>query len=423
LSKTSSSLILPGVCLVFCASVFFCFVRSPSLFFPVLGLAVAFFIAAYAVYARQRSLRTLLLLQNELLQEEIHTAERDVGRSAALKESLRKKTRSYENLEAFSAILNEAVRLEDLCDAVVHEVLRLFENKGRVLLYLVNEKTRRLELRATYCEPPDTRIREKTGDVFDQWVLRHVQPLLVESVTTDFRFNTDVIRSGIERPLESLISVPLETAQRFLGILRLEATAAHRFEADDLRLLAICGDIAHLALENALYLGHMQELSQTDALTQLALRRYGLRRMKEELARVERAGSSLALLMIDIDHFKQMNDTLGHTAGDVVLQRIAGVLKSFFCLAGMVVFRYGGEEFVAVMPDVVKSEAVRLAESLRRTLEGKDISLRRHKLRATVSIGVSAFPQDAADQNELLRLADEALLTAKRKGRNRVCAC
>jgi len=89
----------------------------------------------------------------------------------------------------------------------------------------------------------------------------------------------------------------------------------------------------------------------------------------------------------------------------------------------MVVFRYGGEEFVAVMPDVVKSEAVRLAESLRRTLEGKDISLRRHKLRATVSIGVSAFPQDAADQNELLRLADEALLTAKRKGRNRVCAC
>ena len=388
-----------------------------------MGLAAVFPIAAYIVFARQRSRRTVALLQNELLQEEIHIAERDVGRCATLRDSLKKKIRSYENLEAFSALLNEAVRLDDLCDTVVHEVLRLFENRGRAFLYLVNEKTRRLELRATFCEPPDARIKQKTGDAFDQWVLRHVQPLLVESVTTDFRFNTDAIRSGIERPLASLISVPLEAAQRFLGILRLESTRAHRFEADDLRLLAICGDIAHLALENALYLGHMQELSQTDALTQLSLRRHGLRRLKEEMARVERTGSSLSLLMIDIDHFKQMNDTLGHTAGDVVLQRIAGVLKSFFSVPGAVVFRYGGEEFVVGLPDVVKAEAVRLAESLRRTLEAKDISLRRRKLRVTVSIGVAVFPQDAPDQNELLRLADEALLTAKRKGRNRVCAC
>ncbi len=423
MSKTSFSLILAGVCLVFCASVFFCIVRCTSLFFPLLGLAAAFLIAAYLIYARQRSRRTLLVLQNEFLQEEIHIAERDIGRSATLKESLRRKIKSYEALEAFSARLNEALRLDDLCDTVVHEVLRLFGNKGRALLYLVDEKTRRLELRATVCEPPDARIKEKTGDVFDQWVLRHVQPLLVESVTTDFRFDTDAIRSGVARPLESLISVPLETAQRFLGILRLESTLARRFEADDLRLFAICGDIAHLALENALYLGHMQELSQTDALTQLALRRYGLRRLKEEMARVERSGSSLSLLMIDIDHFKQMNDMLGHTAGDVVLQRIAGVLKSLFCGPGAVVFRYGGEEFAVALPDVVKDEAVRLAEGLRRELEGKDISLRRRRLHVTVSIGVAVFPQDTPDQNELLRLADEALFTAKRKGRNRVCAC
>jgi len=423
LSKTSLTLIFPGACLLFGAALFSCLVACPSLSMPVLGLAAVLVLAAYGLFARQRSRRTVVLLQNELLQEEIHVAERDVGRSATLKESLKRKIRSYEDLEAFSALLNEAVRLEDLCDTVAHEVLRLFENRGRALLYIVNEKTRRLELRATFCEPPDARIKHKTGDAFDQWVLRHAKPLLVESVTTDFRFNTDAVRSDIERPLASLISVPLENAQRFLGILRLESTTPNRFEADDLRLLAICGDIAHLALENALYLGHMQELSQTDPLTNLALRRYGLLRLKEEMARVERTQSSLALLMIDIDHFKKLNDTLGHTAGDVVLQRIAAVLRSFFSVPGAVVFRYGGEEFAVGLPDVSKAEGRRLAESLRRALETREISLRRRKLRATVSIGVAAFPQDAPDQNGLLRLADEALLAAKRKGRNRVCAC
>ena len=422
LSKTSPALILAAAALVFGASVFFCIWGCPAASLPALGLAAAFLGAAYIVFARQRSRRTLVVLQNELLEEEIHVVERDVGRCATLKESLKKKIRSYEDLEAFSARLNEAVRLDDLCDTVVHEVLRLFDNTGRALLYLVNGRTRRLELRATFCEPPDARIKQKTGDAFDQWVLRHARPLFVESVTTDFRFDTDAIRSEIERPLATLISVPLETSERFLGILRLESAHAARFEVDDLRLLSICGDIAHLALENALYLGHMQELSQTDPLTQLALRRYGLRRLREEMARVERSGSSLSLLMIDIDHFKQMNDTLGHTAGDVVLQRIAGVLKSFFSLPGAVVFRYGGEEFAVGLPDVVKAEAVRLAESLRQALESKDIALRRHKLHTTVSIGVAVFPQDAPDQNELLRLADDALLTAKREGRNRVCA-
>jgi len=108
-------------------------------------------------------------------------------------------------------------------------------------------------------------------------------------------------------------------------------------------------------------------------------------------------------------------------AGDAVLKKMAQWLKISFDLPGQLVFRYGGEEFGVILPGVQKKEAVRLAESFRRSLSDKDVSLRREKIAVRVSLGVAAFPDDAAEEKELIGAADEALLEAKRSGRDRVC--
>ena len=289
------------------------------------------------------------------------------------------------------------------------------------MLYLVNPATHRLGLKTLKREDASIRIREKTGDLFDTWVLRHNQPLLVESASNDFRFDPERIKAEVRRPVESLMAVPLETESRTLGILRIDARAERQYSSDDLRLLAVIGDIAKLAIENAVYFGQMQALSITDGLTGIYLRRYALDRLKEEFLRARRENSCISFLMLDIDHFKAINDTYGHMAGDAVLKKIAQWLKASFEVPGQLVFRYGGEEFGAILPGVQKKEAVRLAESFRRSLSDKDVSLRREKITVHVSLGVAAFPDDAAEEKELIQAADEALLEAKRSGRDKVC--
>jgi diguanylate cyclase len=112
----------------------------------------------------------------------------------------------------------------------------------------------------------------------------------------------------------------------------------------------------------------------------------------------------------------------GHMAGDAVLKKIAQWLKASFDLPGQLVFRYGGEEFGVILPGVQKKEAVRLADGFRRSLSDRDVSLRREKIAVRVSLGVASFPDDAAEEKELIQAADDALLKAKRSGRDKVCS-
>jgi diguanylate cyclase (GGDEF)-like protein len=117
-----------------------------------------------------------------------------------------------------------------------------------------------------------------------------------------------------------------------------------------------------------------------------------------------------------------MNDTHGHLAGDSILKKIAKSLKDFFDLPGNIVSRYGGEEFCVVLPYANKQEALRLAQSFRASMAEKEIAIRRQKVKVTVSIGVASYPDDVLIFEDLIRRSDEALLQAKRGGRNRVCS-
>lgn len=163
------------------------------------------------------------------------------------------------------------------------------------------------------------------------------------------------------------------------------------------------------------------ELSSLDALTGLVNVRPFRLTLDQELDRVSRGGSPMALLMIDADHFKTINDTYGHVTGDIVLQAIAQCLRDNMRPMDTLA-RYGGEEFAAILPNCLPQHALRAAERFRKRVEAKEIALRDGQtVRVTVSVGVvSVSTWRDSDAKSLIASADRQLYEAKRAGRNRV---
>jgi two-component system, cell cycle response regulator len=164
----------------------------------------------------------------------------------------------------------------------------------------------------------------------------------------------------------------------------------------------------------------LAQLAVTDGLTGLYNHRHLHERLSLEVERSQRSGLPLSLLMLDVDHFKQFNDTFGHPAGDEVLRQLARVLNDTR-RANDVVARYGGEEFAVILVDTAKFTAAKVAERVRERIAGHDFSEAAQRAgNISVSIGVATFPDDGADAEGLVRAADTALYAAKRAGRNRV---
>lgn len=163
----------------------------------------------------------------------------------------------------------------------------------------------------------------------------------------------------------------------------------------------------------------LEQLSRTDRLTGLSNRGYWEEELKRQFARHRRYGSMASLVMFDIDHFKRINDTYGHQAGDKVIQTLAKITAASIRdadLAG----RYGGEEFVVLLPDVNAAGARLLAERLRRTVEASEVMHEGQSLRFTISVGVADLSEGCTSHEHFIHCADHALYQSKHEGRNRV---
>lgn len=172
-------------------------------------------------------------------------------------------------------------------------------------------------------------------------------------------------------------------------------------------------------IEIGLLQSQLREQAIRDALTNLFNRRYLEETLERELARAAREVYPLCIVMMDIDHFKDVNDTYGHEAGDIVLKTLAETVTSQ-SRHGDFVCRYGGEEFVLVMPNISLEVAKERVSSLHRSISLLYIPFGRFSLNVTVSMGLSAFPIHGEKKEDLLRAADRALYAAKHAGRNRV---
>lgn len=191
-----------------------------------------------------------------------------------------------------------------------------------------------------------------------------------------------------------------------------------RFEELLLRIRRVLRERS-LSKERKEMLGKLQNLAITDGLTNLYNSRHFYHQLDMETGRSSRYGQALALLMLDIDHFKKYNDTFGHLAGDKVLTRISGVIKA--CLRTMdSAYRYGGEEFTVLLPETSAKEALNVAQRLRESVEKERFQpIPDKETGITISVGVTEYKEQEKN-SDFVKRADRALYTSKEKGRNRV---
>jgi two-component system cell cycle response regulator len=230
----------------------------------------------------------------------------------------------------------------------------------------------------------------------------------------------DVILDGILvdfRPME-VLAEPIVYKHVPLGAIILTSTI--RFTDASLSRLDLFRNSLSLALNNALTHDRLQKLAALDPLTGIYNRRFGLARLHEEFGRAVRTGLPLGAMMFDIDHFKGVNDTYGHLAGDRVLSWVTKVARTVL-REGDVFIRYGGEEFLSVLPGASREDLTKIAERLRRVVEDTFVKDGDQTIRVTVSVGAASYPESGVEgEQELVQRADDGLYTAKESGRNRV---
>jgi diguanylate cyclase (GGDEF)-like protein len=211
----------------------------------------------------------------------------------------------------------------------------------------------------------------------------------------------------------NLVVVPLSAEGRSLGALVVEHTGGARIQRRVVTGLERSATYAALALRNAWLLEQVQRLAATDGLTKIANRRTFEATLEREVARATRSAEHVSLVMVDIDHFKALNDTHGHQTGDEVLRNVAAAL-SCECRDFDTPARYGGEEFAVILPGCGPEEAHDIAERLRVA-----VSVAPSVVPITASAGVATYPSHAGDADTLVRAADEALYASKHAGRDR----
>jgi len=399
-----------------------------------------------AVWQRRRTLRQFQYIRQVLddLREERTVKDQAITLASQTREALQRKFSRYAQLQTIAEELSNMTDLVAIAQLAVDRAFALIGKSDVCLLFLVDQEQQALSLFASRKRESTPPILAKHGDQFDRYVLRTHAPLLVNDTRRDFRFTMAV---SLERDLSSVIACPLLLGQSPAGVLRLDSAHPGAYTQDDLRLLDILLDLVETAMTTAKLFTRTQQLAMTDGLTGLMLRRPFLEQLTREISRSERSREPVSLLMLDVDHFKQYNDTFGHTAGDLVLKQLAEILRTVVPPGG-VAARYGGEEFVVLLPRVSRSEACEVAEHLRRLVEQQvqgsgrrrhpsaviqsaaglpsagQVSHRSVESKAiegvTVSVGIASSPDDAQAELELIRIADQRLYQAKRAGRNRV---
>jgi diguanylate cyclase (GGDEF)-like protein len=221
-----------------------------------------------------------------------------------------------------------------------------------------------------------------------------------------------------QRP-RALAALPLRGRSGVIGVLGVWSATSHTLDPDTLELLHLMAPYAALHLEHARAFGRMRESAERDPLTQLRNRRAFDEIFADELNRFERYGRNVALMMLDIDHFKNVNDRYGHEAGDEVLRRVARLLTGSVRDTDTAA-RFGGEEFVMLLPETDLAAASDVAERIRAGVAALEIDWRGARIPVRISIGVSAVPERLLHPRDLIASADAALYQAKAAGRDRV---
>ncbi|MCD0280660.1 GGDEF domain-containing protein [Xanthomonas melonis] len=337
-------------------------------------------------------------------------ANRELGDSVA---ALQRSTADLNLLSRYTGLLQSCVSAEEALDVTSRTLASLLPGiAGSV--YLLRASQDRAEAISHWGEP----LVQSAPHLLPEqcWALRRGQPHTVDDL------RRDAPCAHIEAPDTAMpvatACLPMSAQGTQLGFLFLSTPGPGPMPR--LEIAEAAAEQLSLALSNLRLRESLRRQSIRDALTGLYNRRYLEESLSHELARCARRGLPLSVLMLDVDHFKQFNDSQGHAGGDLLLAAVGELLLTRL-RAEDVACRYGGEEFTVILPETDGEEAMRVAEQIRAHVAALAVSDGQRALpRVTASIGVASFPVDGELGSSLIQKADAALYAAKRGGRNRV---
>jgi diguanylate cyclase (GGDEF)-like protein/putative nucleotidyltransferase with HDIG domain len=316
--------------------------------------------------------------------------------------------REFQLLVEVTNDLGNSLSLEETLALLAVRVNRIVEHDA-IAIYLLHED----KLIPRYVKGESFRLFSSleipVGQGLSGWVAENDLPILNGNPAVEAGYMND---PRLVTALRSAISVPLRSKDRIVGVLTLYSLRAAAFNADHRRILLAIAPRAGHAIENSLRFEMATNAADTDELTGLANARYLFAHLQQEVARNSRSDESFAVIMVDLDGFKNANDQYGHLAGNRILQAVSAGLRRN-CRAGDVVARLGGDEFVLVLADAgmhVDATLARMEETMGTLAAAADCDAE-----ITFSAGVSRYPDDGPDAESLLEKADERMYEAKRR--------
>src|ERR1700685_3503921 len=319
--------------------------------------------------------------------------------------------------------LTSSLQLDQVLRTIMEKIDEFLQPENWSLL-LLDEAKQELyfELAVGKAAPALKDVRVKLGQGIAGWVAEKGETVVVPDTAKDTRF-FGKIDEKTKTETQSIVAVPVKFRDTCLGVIELiNCFGPEGFDDRDLKLLEALSDFAAIALENARHVKRIHELTITDDCTSLYNARHMGFILETEIYRSQRYNYEFSLVFIDLDHFKQVNDTHGHLVGSRLLAEIGNALKAHCRLIDFA-FRYGGDEFVILLPQTSKDNALNVARRLHRLIR-ESVWLQQEGLNITVtpSVGLAAYPVDSKTKEGLLHLADEAMYLVKNTNRDSVAA-
>jgi len=341
-----------------------------------------------------------------------------IAKSHAL-DAAHHRTQELAALQKATSALLTTLDLEVLLGQILDAAISAIPVAEKGTLHLVARDTGQLQLRAVqgYTDPRIRTFNPTDSASSAATAVRERKPILIHDAHADpqTRYGGDIPEI---RAISSMIIAPLVLGGRTLGAISLDAYRRYAFTESDLQLLVSFAATATTAIHNAQLYAEVQKQAITDALTGLYNRRGFFELGRREVERAHRFGRPLTAMMIDIDLFKQVNDTQGHLIGDQVLAGVAMQIERQLRQVDLP-GRYGGDEYLALLPETDLTNAYQAAERLRRAISQIMYTTENEPVKVTVSIGLAELRESADTLETLIERADQALYTAKQSGRNR----
>ncbi len=369
----------------------------------------------------------------------------DVTGEQNLRADLRQRNEELEMMSRIGRDLNSTLELDDICDLLLRS-LRLFYPEDAVSILLPEDDTEsgipeRLVVKAGCGYSPDEeglgrpvilsgpmyrgpRDESPSGSNSMLGIVggafMTARALNIPDVAQEPRYVEDFSATRSE------IAVPMLIQDKATGVIDIQSRVRSRFDADSVRRISSLANNAATAVENARLHARAWEAAQRDRLTNLRNLRFYEERIREELERAIRYNYECSLLMIDVDDFKNYNDHFGHPMGNTLLRTLARTISGALREKIDTLVRYGGEEFVSILPLTGGKVAAEIAERIRQMVVDNNSEIPHSSEQplgcVSVSIGVATFPTDVGDRDRLLEIADKRMYMGKRAGKNRVVA-